>query len=70
MATAGSISKGYLSEVEIGQKEPSSEVVTAIARALNLPVSVLLYRVADALFLEEHPELEGATDEVGSESRC
>jgi transcriptional regulator with XRE-family HTH domain len=32
------VSLGYLSEVERGQKEPSSELLGAICVALNLPL--------------------------------
>lgn len=39
--TAG-VSTGHLSEVERGRKEPSSEVLAAICRALGLELSDLL----------------------------
>jgi len=37
---------GYLSEVERGQKEPSSEVLASLCQAMNLPLVVLLSKVA------------------------
>lgn len=40
------VSLGYLSEVERGQKEASSELLAAICEALELPMSELLYNVA------------------------
>ena len=40
------VSLGYLSEVERGQKEASSELLAAICRSLNLSLSVLLTDVA------------------------
>lgn len=40
------VSLGYLSEVERGQKEASSELLAAICDALELPLSELLFNVA------------------------
>lgn len=42
VSAAAMVSLGYLSEVERGQKEPSSEVLAGICGALDLPLSVLL----------------------------
>jgi transcriptional regulator with XRE-family HTH domain len=36
------VSLGYLSEVERGRKEPSSELLNAICDALELPLSAVL----------------------------
>lgn len=36
---------GYLSEVERGQKEASSEVIASLCKALDLPMATLLVRV-------------------------
>lgn len=44
-ATAG-ISPQYLSEIERGRKEPSSEMVEAVAGALDISVLDLVRRVA------------------------
>ncbi|WP_124055024.1 helix-turn-helix domain-containing protein [Arcanobacterium ihumii] len=41
------VSLGYLSEVERGQKEASSELLDSICRALNVPLSHVLRLVAD-----------------------
>ncbi|SMD10855.1 helix-turn-helix domain-containing protein [Kibdelosporangium aridum] len=41
------VSLGYLSEVERGQKEASSELLAAICDALELPLPELLYNVAN-----------------------
>jgi transcriptional regulator with XRE-family HTH domain len=41
------VSLGYLSEVERGQKEASSELLASICSALEIPLSVLLRDVAD-----------------------
>ena len=40
------VSLGYLSEVERGEKEASSELLLAICQALELPLSALLAAVA------------------------
>jgi cytoskeletal protein RodZ len=41
------VSLGYLSEVERGQKEASSELLSSIAEALGVSVSQMLRMVAD-----------------------
>jgi len=43
------VSLGYLSEVERGRKEASSELLAAICDALELPMSELLHHVATDL---------------------
>ena len=45
------VSLGYLSEVERGQKEASSELLEAICQALELPMATLLREVADRFAL-------------------
>ena len=47
------VSLGYLSEVERGVKEASSELLAAICGALGVRLPELLVEVADALFLAE-----------------
>jgi transcriptional regulator with XRE-family HTH domain len=46
VSRAARVSLGYLSEVERGRKEASSELLAAICDALELPLSVLLNNVA------------------------
>lgn len=46
VSRAARVSLGYLSEVERGRKEASSELLAAICDALDLPLSVLLSNVA------------------------
>lgn len=41
------VSLGYLSEVERGQKEASSELLSSICTALDVPLSDVLRSVAD-----------------------
>lgn len=43
------VSLGYLSEVERGRKEPSSELLASICDALDLPLDELVRGVADDL---------------------
>jgi transcriptional regulator with XRE-family HTH domain len=47
------VSLGYLSEVERGQKEPSSELLAAICRALDVELSELFQEVSNVLRREE-----------------
>lgn len=47
------VSLGYLSEVERGQKEASSELLAAICAALDVPLSAVLREVSDDLALTE-----------------
>jgi transcriptional regulator with XRE-family HTH domain len=47
------VSLGYLSEVERGQKEASSELLSAICEALDVPLSRVLREVSGELALEE-----------------
>ena len=53
VAADAGVSLGYLSEVERGVKEASSELLAAICRALGVSLPELLVEVADALFLAE-----------------
>jgi transcriptional regulator with XRE-family HTH domain len=47
------VSLGYISEIERGQKEASSECLAAICAALDLPLSVVMSEVSDGLAREE-----------------
>ena len=51
------VSLGYLSEVERGQKEPSSELLAAICSALDLPLSRVLTEVAQTVLVAEPTRL-------------
>ncbi|GAA4285006.1 helix-turn-helix transcriptional regulator [Brevibacterium daeguense] len=53
VSTGASVSLGYLSEIERGQKEASSELISAICEELELPVSLLLREVSDRVALSE-----------------
>ena len=47
VSSSARVSLGYLSEIERGQKEPSSELLNAICGALGVPLSFVLRRVSD-----------------------
>ncbi len=47
------VSLGYLSEVERGQKEASSELLASICSALDLPLSVVLNVVSEKMAFHE-----------------
>jgi transcriptional regulator with XRE-family HTH domain len=48
-----SVALGYLSEVERGQKEASSEILASVAEALDTPISVIMREVGDRLAVIE-----------------
>ena len=45
VSASAAVSLGYLSEIERGRKEPSSEILAAICRALGLELADLLDEV-------------------------
>ena len=47
------VSLGYISEIERGQKEASSELLLSLCTALEVPLSDVLREVSDAVALEE-----------------
>ena len=49
VASKASIALGYLSEVERGQKEVSSEILASVAEALEVPLSVVMRDVSERL---------------------
>jgi XRE family transcriptional regulator, stress-response regulator len=53
VSAAARVSLGYLSEVERGQKEASSELLAAICSALGVPLSRVLREVSDGFALAE-----------------
>ncbi|MFI5931186.1 helix-turn-helix domain-containing protein [Actinoplanes sp. NPDC051494] len=56
VSTAANVSLGYLSEIERGQKEASSELLAAICEALGARLSELLGEVSSTLSLAEGME--------------
>src|ERR1700709_2177023 len=53
VSAAARVSLGYLSEVERGQKEASSELLSSICSALDVPLSLMLREVSDRLLVAE-----------------
>jgi transcriptional regulator with XRE-family HTH domain len=53
VAAAAGVSLTYLSEVERGRKEASSEVLEAVCAALQLVLADLLFEVAETLALAD-----------------
>lgn len=53
VSAAARVSLGYLSEIERGQKEASSECLASIGAALDVPLSVLLADLSDEVAREE-----------------
>ena len=47
ISSGARVSLGYLSEVERGQKEASSELLASICVALDVPMSTVLREVSD-----------------------
>ena len=53
ISSGARVSLGYLSEVERGQKEASSEILASVAEALETPISVIMREVGDRLAVIE-----------------
>jgi XRE family transcriptional regulator, stress-response regulator len=53
VSAAARVSLGYLSEIERGQKEASSELLAAICTARDLPLSDLLRSVSEEVSVQE-----------------
>ncbi len=53
VAGKASVALGYLSEVERGQKEASSEILASVADALDTPISVIMREVGERLAVLE-----------------
>jgi transcriptional regulator with XRE-family HTH domain len=55
------VSLGYLSEVERGRKEASSELLNAICAALEVPLSELLVEAGEQMARRERPTVPAAS---------
>ncbi|MEP6479450.1 MAG: helix-turn-helix transcriptional regulator [Rhodoglobus sp.] len=53
LAARSTVSLPYLSEVERGRKEASSEVLATICRALDIPMDAFLHEVSSVLYRDE-----------------
>lgn len=56
LSARAKVSLGFLSEIERGQKEVSSEVLRAITRALNTPLSEVVIKAGEAIAKMERVE--------------
>jgi transcriptional regulator with XRE-family HTH domain len=71
VSTSANVSLGYLSEIERGQKEASSECLAAICAALRVPLSEVFAQVSGEIAREEAaaaglPALGRAAEPVGA----
>jgi transcriptional regulator with XRE-family HTH domain len=67
VSASARVSLGYLSEVERGRKEASSELLAAICAALDTPLSQVFREVSDNFALSElqnEPVLSGLREPV------
>ncbi|GHF82633.1 helix-turn-helix domain-containing protein [Streptomyces filamentosus] len=64
VSSSARVSLGYLSEVERGQKEASSELLSAICDALDVRMSELMREVSDELSLAELAESAASSEPV------
>ena len=60
VADDATVSYSYLSELERGQKEASSEILAAICGALQVPMSDVLYAVTEKVARTEEVKNEYA----------
>ncbi|WP_431041852.1 helix-turn-helix domain-containing protein [Streptomyces sp. P1-3] len=69
VSSSARVSLGYLSEVERGQKEASSELLAAICDALDVRMSQVMREVSDELSLAELAESATAGESVPAPMR-
>ncbi|MEU6085037.1 helix-turn-helix transcriptional regulator [Streptomyces sp. NPDC047108] len=69
VSSSARVSLGYLSEVERGQKEASSELLSAICDALDVRMSQVMREVSDELSLAELAESAAASETVPAPMR-
>ncbi|MFW6692055.1 helix-turn-helix domain-containing protein [Streptomyces sp. MAR4 CNX-425] len=64
VSSSARVSLGYLSEVERGQKEASSELLSSICDALDVRMSELMREVSGELALAELAQSAAATEPI------
>jgi transcriptional regulator with XRE-family HTH domain len=62
VSSTARVSLGYLSEVERGQKEASSELLASICGALDIPLSEVLREVSDEMSHVEAAAVEALAE--------
>ncbi|QCQ90759.1 helix-turn-helix domain-containing protein [Rhodococcus sp. SGAir0479] len=70
VSNSARVSLGYLSEIERGRKEASSELLAAICDALEVPLSEVLVDVSETMAVGAAPSVDGrrADDRVAAGS--
>ncbi|MBF6470672.1 helix-turn-helix domain-containing protein [Nocardia gipuzkoensis] len=68
VSTSARVSLGYLSEVERGRKEASSELLAAICEALDVPLSRVLWDVSTIMAGADGPTAGAPADEAATAS--
>ncbi|WP_280241806.1 helix-turn-helix domain-containing protein [Nocardia abscessus] len=68
VSTSARVSLGYLSEVERGRKEASSELLAAICAALDVPLSRVLWDVSTIMAGADGPTAGAPADEAATTS--
>ena len=61
LSSEARVSLGYISEIERGQKEASSELLASLCDALEVPLSDVLREVSDTVALEEARQVAEAS---------
>lgn len=69
VSSTARVSLGYLSEVERGQKEASSELLLSICDALDVPMSSVLRSVSDRVAVSESLANRLTTTAAGAQPR-
>lgn len=64
LSSEARVSLGYISEIERGQKEASSELLASLCDALEVPLSAVLREVSDTVAVEERRLLAEAAVEA------
>ena len=55
LAATSAVSLGYLSEIERGRKEPSSEILAAVCAALDVSVPAVVVSAARRMSATDRP---------------
>jgi len=69
VSASARVSLGYLSEVERGRKEASSELLSAICAALDVPLSQLLVEAGDQLARREHAVIPASAANIDASTK-
>lgn len=68
VSTAANVSLGYLSEIERGQKEASSELLSSVCDALGTRLSEVLHDVTETIAFSEEMDAAGMLAPVTTET--